>query len=302
MKKIMLLAAACWLSWQTALACDVCGCSIGGQYMGILPQFNSHIVGLRYQYRSFVTNHPASLLENHGPLRSEEYFHTAELWGRAQLNKRWQAFFFAPYHVFRQSGFGTNVSGIGDLQLMANYAVLNTADSVRTLKQTLLVGAGIKAPTGRFQQDQAGELLNPNLQPGTGSWDFQLNTSYTFRYGKVGFNSEATLRLNTANSNNYRFGNRINAAAKVFYWQQGPNLGWLPYVGLGVELAGVDTDGAGEQLSLTGGQLWLGEAGVDLYYQRFSIGAAMQVPVFQDLAGGLVDSGNRFSARLSVFF
>ncbi len=270
--------------------------------MGILPQFNSHMAGLRYQYRSFVTNHPASLLENHGPERSEEYFHTAELWGRAQLSKRWQVFFFAPYHVFRQSGFGTNVSGIGDLQLAASYILLNTADSVRPLKQTLLIGGGIKAPTGRYQQLQDNERLNPNLQAGTGSWDFQLNASYTLRYGKVGFNSEATLRLNTANANAYRFGNRINAAAKVFYWQQGRRLGWLPYAGCTVELAGVDTDGAGERLSLTGGQLWLGEAGVDLYYHRFSIGAAIQVPVFQDLAGGLVDSGNRISARLSVFF
>lgn len=270
--------------------------------MGILPQFNSHIVGLRYQYRSFVTNHPASLLENHGPERSEEYFHTTELWGRAQLSKRWQVFFFAPYHVFRQSGFETNVSGVGDLQLMANYVLLNTADSVHVLKQTLLLGGGIKAPTGQYQQNQSGELLNPNLQPGTGSWDFQLNASYTLRYGKVGLNSEATVRFNTANANEYRFGNRINAAAKVFYWQQGRRLGWLPYAGLAAELAEVDMDNTGERLSLTGGQLWLGEAGVDLYYQRFSIGAAMHIPVFQDLAGGLVDSGNRFSARLSVFF
>jgi len=301
MKKILLLAAACWLSWQSALACDVCGCSIGGQYLGILPQFNSHMVGLRYQYRSFVTNHPASLLEDHGPERSEEYFHTAELWARAQLSKRWQVFFFAPYHVFRQSGFGTNVSGIGDVQLTASYILLNTADSATTLKQTLQIGGGMKMPTGQYQQHQDGESLNPNLQPGTGSWDFQLNASYTLRYGKVGFNSEATLRYNTANANDYRFGHRVNAAAKVFYWQQGRRLGWLPYAGLAMELAGVDSD-AGERLSLTGGQLWLGEAGIDLYYQRFSIGAAIQVPVFQDLADGLVDSGNRISARLSVFF
>lgn len=301
MKKILLLAAACWLSWQSALACDVCGCSIGGQYIGILPQFYSHMAGLRYQYRSFVTNHPASLLENHGPERSEEYFHTTELWGRAQLSKRWQAFFFAPYHVFRQTGFGTKVAAIGDLQLTANYVLLNTADSANAVKQTLLVGGGIKIPTGRYQQLQDNERLNPNLQAGTGSWDFQLNASYTLRYGKVGFNSEATLRFNTVNANDYRFGNRVNAAAKVFYWQQGRRLGWLPYAGLAAELAALDTD-AGERLSLTGGQLWLGEAGLDLYYQRFSIGAAMQIPVFQDLADGLVDSGNRFSARLSVFF
>ncbi|NUO02936.1 MAG: hypothetical protein HUU01_20195 [Saprospiraceae bacterium] len=301
MKKILLLAAVSWLSWQTLLACDVCGCSIGGQYLGILPQFNSHMAGLRYKYRSFVTNHPASLLENHGPERSEEYFHTAELWGRAKLGKRWQAFFFAPYHVFRQTGFGTKVSAIGDLQLVANYILLNTADSVGTLKQTLLVGGGIKAPAGRYQQLQDNEPLNPNLQAGTGSWDFQLNASYTLRYAKVGFNSEATLRLNTPNANDYCFGNRVSAAAKVFYWQQGRRTGWLPYAGMAVELAAHDHD-AGERIPLTGGQLWLGEAGVDLYYQRFSIGVAVQVPVFQDLAGGLVDSGNRFSAQLSVFF
>jgi len=301
MKKMLTLAVVSWLSWQSAQACDVCGCSIGGQYMGILPQFNSHMAGLRYQYRSFATDHPSSLLGNHGPEHSEEFFHTTELWGRARLSRRWQVFVFAPYHVFRQSAFGTNVSGLGDVQVVANYILLNTADSSAALKQTLLVGGGLKVPTGAHNLQQAGESLNPNLQPGTGSWDVSLNASYTLRYGKIGLNSEATLRLNTANANDYRFGNRVNAAAKAFYWQQGRSLSWLPYAGVAAELAASDSD-AGEKLSLTGGQLWLADAGLDVYYDRFSLGAAIQIPFYQNLAGGLVDSGNRFSARLSVFF
>ena len=33
-----------------ALACDVCGCSAGGNYFGILPRFGKHFLGIRYQY------------------------------------------------------------------------------------------------------------------------------------------------------------------------------------------------------------------------------------------------------------
>ncbi|MBP8240682.1 MAG: hypothetical protein KAX50_12000 [Saprospiraceae bacterium] len=57
--KTVLTAALLWvLASGQVLACDVCGCAVGGNYLGILPQFRRHFAGVRFQYRTFDSEHP----------------------------------------------------------------------------------------------------------------------------------------------------------------------------------------------------------------------------------------------------
>ena len=55
MKKlaVLLIAVACF---SKANACDICGCGVGGNYIGILPEFNQHVFGLRYRLNSLTTH------------------------------------------------------------------------------------------------------------------------------------------------------------------------------------------------------------------------------------------------------
>ncbi|MDX1912152.1 MAG: hypothetical protein SFV22_11725 [Saprospiraceae bacterium] len=76
--RTLLLAVGLLAMLPAASACDVCGCSIGGNYFGILPQFHRNFAGFRWAQQSFRSAHlPADA--RHGRFDSEEHFQTADL-------------------------------------------------------------------------------------------------------------------------------------------------------------------------------------------------------------------------------
>ncbi|MEO0333200.1 MAG: hypothetical protein AAF223_16195, partial [Bacteroidota bacterium] len=65
MKSIFALFILIITTVSSSHACDVCGCSLGSNYFGILPQFDKHFVGVRWHHSSFFAqmNHNSELLE-----------------------------------------------------------------------------------------------------------------------------------------------------------------------------------------------------------------------------------------------
>ncbi|HRG08837.1 MAG TPA: hypothetical protein PLJ08_09690, partial [Cyclobacteriaceae bacterium] len=220
-------------------ACDVCGCSLGGNYFGILPQFNKNFVGLRWSQAKFYAhmNHDSQYL---GEEYSNDTYTKVELWGRFYINKRVQLFAFVPYSFNNMNGTEQKIKthGLGDVTLLSNIMLLNTGESKTSkFKHTLMAGGGIKLPTGKNNLEDGGLLVNPNFQLGTGSVDFLLSTVYTIRYQKVGFNTEAGYKINTRNNNDYLFGNQFNLSGQFFYWQNVKAFSFLPNAGLHYETA-----------------------------------------------------------------
>lgn len=305
--RTLLAVALLVFSTSVASACDVCGCSISGNYFGILPQFSRHFVGLRWSERSFQTAHtPASL--RHGIFHSTEQFSTLDALVRFYPHRRVQLLALVPYQWIRrdEAGVITQTQGLGDVSLMANYIVFNSGDSLRrTWRHTLAFGLGVKAPTGRFQSPVSGkEAINANLQPGSGSTDLTFGVQYTLRRGSLGLASDAYYRFNTANKQGFQFGNRVNGSCKFFYWQNihRAGLALLPNAGIYTEAAGLDRQN-GEILDDTGGMVTLGLLGLDVYAAgRVSAGVTFQAPLYHDLGGGTIQPGKRWMFTLNYIF
>ena len=79
---MLLLCAAAYTK-----ACTVCGCSASNQYLGILPQYHKHFMGLQYQFRAFESEHEAHEAAEKSSL-SKEYYSTIQAWGRFNLGKK----------------------------------------------------------------------------------------------------------------------------------------------------------------------------------------------------------------------
>lgn len=300
----LLLAGAVLAAPRTARACDVCGCSGGGGYFGILPQFQRHFAGLRWQDRVLDSYHPANSLESASNARST--FRTLDLWGRWYPLRRVQVLAFLPVHFFEQyeNQVLTKTKGLGDVTLLANYSLINTGDSIgRTWKHSLQIGAGIQLPTGRYRlTDADGLQYHPNLQPGTGSADALLNVVYTLRRGEVGVQMDAQTRLNTSNADHYRFGHRQNAAVRLFWWKNlGRNISLLPRVGAVLDAAQKDV-WYGSKQAATGGYAAYADFGLDVYVGNLAIGAGFQAPVFYRLGDGLVAPKGNLSVSATWAF
>jgi hypothetical protein len=303
-KKLLAVIVALLFSFS-AFACEICGCSINGYYFGILPQSLKNHIGVRYTYRSFQSQHLISeqlfILGN----KSTEYYNSAELWGRFYLTKKLQLLVFVPFNHYltNEQGTKTTAKGIGDITIVANYTLYNDAATGTTnFKQSLLVGGGIKLPTGKFNVSKSSQELNPSINAGTGSIDFLSDIIYNCRYKRVGLNLDANYRINTTNKDDFKYGNRFTTAAKFFYWQDvGKKITLLPNAGLLFENAAKDIHGD-EVQNISGGNVTYFAAGLEVYGGRLNVGATFNHPLSQNMFKDLVQTTNNFSINASIMF
>ncbi len=300
--RILLFCYLMFLPAAFASACTVCGCSASNQYLGILPQFHKHFVGLQYQHRSFQSEHPGH--GEQGSTYSNEQYSTVQVWGRYNLSNRVQLFGFMPYssNIKKESGSNTRISGLGDITLLANYRLLINEDPTSKWQQNLQAGGGIKLQTGAYDKNATfNENGLPNMQPGTNSWDFILNANYTLRRNNIGINADASYTITTPNTVNYKFGNRISTGLLAFYWLEKNNLTLLPQAGLRIDLAGSDYDHYrnGWKNDMSGGSQLYATLGIQTFYKRLGAQIMYHHPVYQHYASGLVNT--KFKSEAGIF-
>lgn len=301
MKKIILLILIPLFAMvESSVACNVCGCGVGNYHYGILPQFGKNFVGVRYRYSSYTSTLDAS----HGHQYSYETFQTTELWGRFYPARRVQAFVFVPvnFNERREGMHAKHLRGLGDIVISANYNLINTYDSADAkVKHNLLLGGGLKLPTGKYRALENGLTVNQNFQLGTGSVDFLFNLIYTIRFGDIGFNAEASYSLTTANKDEYQFGNATRTGLTAFYLVRAGAFTIMPNIGASAEFF-EDNSQFDQPFQDTGGWASLYNLGTEVYYRNIALGATVAIPGKQALFNDMVEADNRFSAHLTYMF
>lgn len=288
-------------------ACDICGCGVGNYYLGLMPQFHKNFIGLRYRNIRFESHLNSRIL------RTNEYFHTIEFWGRFYPVPKLQVLAFVPYSFNYQTDINNNrksLQGFNDIMLLANYNVLNKKmknddTERRNWKHSLWLGTGLKLPTGKYDyndQDNS-QVANANFQLGSGSWDFVFTAFYNVRYRKFGFNQDVSYKLNTANAKNYRFGNRFSANSNLFFVHQfSKKIALMPHAGVYYELSAKDTRNQSVILE-TGGTLVASNIGIDVYaFKNFNVGINVQIPLYQYLGNGELQTQTRWNVHWVILF
>ena len=303
MKKII-LALLPLVVVINSMACPICGCGGGNLYFGLMPNFKSSFVGIRYNSANYHTQ-LASDISQH----SNNYYHSIELWGGYNISNKLRVMAFAPYYFNQQiDDDGTNnTNGIGDVSVMAQYNIWQSITSFqnnKALKQQLWIGGGLKIPTGKFKvnlSDSTTTLSDINAQLGTGSTDFILNTQYNFQYAKFGINVSANYKVNTQNNDTYKFGNRFTSNWIAYYQFGNRHLKISPNLGFGYENTNPNRL-QGTKVPYSGSHLLTAIAGVELNIKGLGIGMNVQLPTSEDFAEGQTQLKMKAMAHLSYAF
>ena len=308
MKRVILsalLSIILGLSSLSIMACDICGCAAGTNYLGVLPQFDRNLVGMRFQYSRAL--HPDGNYNNvdlSSVVFEDKYFLT-EAWMRYYLSDRWQLFVTIPYGVNQrvESNRITTIEGVGDVRLNLNYTLVDYGDSITSdWKNLLLIGGGLGLPTGKYQQRDNAQLMLPALfQIGTGAFSYQLNLNHTVRYRTWGLNTAALYRFRGENELSYDFGDQLGATLTLFYWGEFKKRYFMPTIGIGYDHFAKDYqyDAVKKQ---TGGTIWNLNAGLDLYLGKFMINTFYQFPLQQDIPDSQPVTAGNIGGGLSIFF
>ncbi len=275
--------------------CDACGCSANGGSMGFSSMLNNNFVGIRYFHQSYKSRDGVF---NNSPW-IDENFNTAQVWTRIPLGKRIEVMGLIPYHFNnREKATGKeDINGLGDITVMGFYTLFGTLTDSATVFHKFQLGAGLKAPTGKYDSANNGSV-NPSFQLGTGSWDYMLATEYTVKRKNLGLNAILNYIFKTENEKKYQFGNQFNYAATLFYNAKIENLNVVPQLGLAGEKY-EDNKDHGEKVPLTAGDILFGKMGVEIGLQKWSLGLSTMLPINQNLTGGRVEANYRWSLNLN---
>jgi hypothetical protein len=285
-------------------ACDACGCSIGGDSWGIMPNNYRHFVGLRFQYRSYHNSHP--ILTDHpssGNTTGDDYFYRSEIMGRFVLHPRLMLFATLPYRYNErmEEGIKTTTSGMGDASLQLQWMVLRPGCA--DWKHALQLSAGSEAPTGKFTFSHDVPI---SLQNGSGSWDWMAGFNYTIRFRNAGMTIEGTRRINGYSNEGfgYDWGNSTSGGAKLFTTiHQDSSATWMPWTGINAEYYETNLENKTYQIkaSYTEGHLISWNAGLDYYSSNYGFSLEAGLPLVNQLSSGYSAMKLHLGARVLIF-
>jgi len=303
---IILLLSICLLS-EKINACDICGCGAGSYYIGILPEFNKKIIGIRYRTTGLTTHLGPGGTSSY--LTTDEKYHTAELWGGWTIKDKFRVMAYLPVSInskTNQAGTESktglsDASTLGFYRLLRNKKTIGADENTQLLVQDLWIGGGVKLPTGKYNpSDKSASSVSTNLfQLGTGSLDFILMGMYDVRLQDAGLNVTASYKINTTNQYDYYYGNRFSGSSQ-FYYKFRFNTKWMiaPNLGFQYEHSMKDLDG-GYSVRPTGGVATFGTLGAEVSFDKFTFGGNFQPVLSQNLGQGVVKTANRAMLHFS---
>jgi hypothetical protein len=202
-------ALATLVAAQPALACSVCGC--GDPLLS--AQDPAALSGsLRFQVDSEYLNVKAGN-ETIPALQDNLDQYSLKLGVVYSPLERLSLIATLPYtwkNLSTGGVTGSNLSGIGDVEIGARLTLLDLTNLAARSRQALAISAGTSLPTGNNDAHTAGgERVDEHGQIGTGSWGPYAGLHYRFEQDRLTAFASVTGRLRTTNGDGYHYGNAL---------------------------------------------------------------------------------------------
>ncbi len=172
--------------------------------------------------------------------------------------------------------------GLGDMNLIGIYKILVKNDDF------LGISGGVKFPTGDTGElDPYGALFEPELQPGSGSWDYPVGIVYRYMAGPVSLSGNVSYVIKSQGAQEFRHGNLLFASLNADYILNPRSENFQTRVGWDTtfhnaqkdRLNGVEDDDSGETSVFMGPSIEIGAS------KNVSLFGNILLPVYQNTGG-----------------
>jgi hypothetical protein len=295
---------------NVASACDFCNC-----YLGLDPGYNKNTIGLRVNWRTAEwIPFESTLRTTHGTPGTggsssgstlEESLITTELFVKYAPIPKLRVYMTLPYtnNTLTYEGVTESRGAFSDMTFMAMYQLANTLPHDSTaVRHRVFAGGGIKFPTGKSEGASDVEIpMADDLYSGTGSTDYIFSLSYIGKYKKLGWNFDASYKLNGESANYYKYGNSLNLTPRIFYETKIKSVQLLPHISAAYEQCNNDEYKDVEQVE-TDGKIFWGGAGVDVYFGIFSLTTEFRLPLYHDIGAQMAEDKSVLYTSLNIHF
>ncbi len=313
-----LLVVLFFASTVQVFACDFCNC-----LMGINPYYSSSNalhVSMLFQHSTtppeeaapgdvpqLMRSVPGEVLSpasvTHGGAGgSSETRKTIELAYRFHLFDDLLISCLAPYRMTQVSGGESfSANGFGDITVLAHYVARPHLWDRAPV--TLLLGGGVQLPTGSSTRtDPAGDLVEPDVQPGSGSVNYIVSSTMMVQPGPWTFVLDVYGKLNARNSRQDKLGNSLAITAGASHELTRDNSSLFAIVanaGLRGETASRDRV-AGVLNPETGSTSLYGNIGAQVFFGILRLDVGVLIPISQDRPTGAPDEDTRVVSGLRL--
>jgi hypothetical protein len=298
-QKWIILFAMIFINAVAYAGCDMCSL-----YLGLHPNQVKNGISLRYRYSVYDSKtahvHNGVAHSTNPQIRT---FQTVEVWGQMNFGRKMQAVIMLPYAMNSIEEKGLVVDAynyIGDVQGLLRYQ-LYRSDPEKTIVSRVILGIGLKAPTGRYTINSNDGHLDQHIQTGSGSWDVLYNAGYLLKYKQLSLNEELLYKMNTENNLNYKFADRFSSNTTLFYTFSQKEISILPSIGYLLEFANEDKLN-NISLGNTNGTSHYFVGGIDLYYKYLNCNITYQKAFIENLRDTETSNRYRFIIGLGINF
>lgn len=319
-KNISLTLLLTLLCFSSIEACDICGC-----YMGITPYDNQSQISFLHRYRAFngyrTYNQKSNLFTpgaykvahgEHGSTpeykktyssKDYESYKTYELRLKYFLHKRIELNAIIPFNYNRskEDTLTTTILGIGDPSFFIGYHLIRKIE-VEKLQQRLVLGAGVKIPSGNYyDKNDAGERIPLLLQTGTGSTDYFTYLNYIAGYKIIGINLNVMYKYNGENYYNEKIDNSLSSYLNIFVRMKVKDWFIIPSIQTYYEYTNGLLIKNILQKNTKMNALMLGP-GLDLVYKNIGLNMNYQFCAYEEIQGDNLRNAGRVMLGLNYNF
>lgn len=315
-------------------ACDMCGC-----FMGITPYDNQSSIQVLHRYRAFngyygqnqehlwfptvkeisqATSNTLGAPVNMNQLRHAahndvatpvysnrdyEVYQTTELRVKYFIHKRIELNAFVPFNNFQSlEGGATNFhsTGLGDITVYSGIHVIRKIE-VEGAQHRLIIGAGVKLPTGNANVKLNDERIPLMMQSGTGATDFFISGNYILGIKKFGLSLTSSFKVNGTNKFNEQILPSTTQYLNLFLRFNRNNWMFIPSIQNYYEYTnGMVMDNV--YMAVTKMNVLYSGLGFDVFYKNIGITSSFQVKTAEEITQGKIAGTSRLAFGLTYNF